>query len=61
MERRINWIAVKDEQPNGAPIVFMYSESNKEYSVDHFKLNRAGVPVTHWHPLVPPAQNKKGR
>lgn len=48
------WISVKDRQPEGSPIVFMYSESNNEYSVSHFVLNRAGVPVTHWRPLEPP-------
>lgn len=48
------WISVNDRQPEGSPIVFMYSESNNEYSVSHFVLNRAGVPVTHWRPLEPP-------
>jgi hypothetical protein len=48
------WISVKDRQPEGSPIVFMYSESNNEYSVSHFVLNRAGIPVTHWRPLEPP-------
>ena len=48
------WISVKDRQPEGSPIVFMYSESNNEYSVNHFVLNRAGVSVTHWRPLEPP-------
>lgn len=54
MNRRIDWIAVKDKQPKGSPIVFMYSESNNEYSCSHFVLSRGDIPVTHWHPLVPP-------
>lgn len=48
------WIPVSEQQPEGAPIVFMYSEMNKEFSCGHFTLSRAGVPVSHWQPLYPP-------
>jgi hypothetical protein len=48
------WIPVNIRQPVGSPIVFMYSESNKEFSCGHFTLNRGGVPVTHWMPCVGP-------
>lgn len=48
------WIPVEERLPEGGEIVFMYSESNNEYSHGHFVRTRAGVAVTHWQPLVPP-------
>ena len=50
------WIAVQDRQPSGAPIVFMYSESNNEFSFGHFTLSRGEVPVTHWMPCKAPSE-----
>lgn len=48
------WIETKVERPKRGQIVWMYSESNNEFSVGHFTLERAGVRVTHWQPLVEP-------
>ena len=48
------WIPVTLFQPKGSPIVFMYSESNNEFSCGHFTLNRGGVPVTHWQHCIGP-------
>ena len=50
------WISVKDRQPSGSPIVFMYCESNREFSCSHFVLSRADVPVTHWMLLKAPSE-----
>lgn len=52
------WIPVTLRQPVGSPIVFMYSESNNEFSCGHFTLNRGGVPVTHWQPCIGPRRDK---
>lgn len=52
------WISVDEIQPEGSPIVFMYAESNNEYSCGHFQRERSGVPVTHWQPLRPPVGSK---
>lgn len=54
VEKYDPWIPVEVERPTGSPIVFMYSLSNNEYSCSHFTLERSGVAVTHWQPLVPP-------
>lgn len=50
------WISVRVRQPNGSPIVFMYSESNNEFGHGHFVLSRADVPVTHWMPCKGPGE-----
>lgn len=48
------WIEAKRERPGPGEIVWMYSKENNEFSVGHFVLERSGVRVTHWQPLIGP-------